>query len=197
MAFWMYRIIGHWFRERRLAWAHQKFASCRTVIDLGGTRDYWEHAHSDKSITLLNVTEPKSPFCGNFQMLQGDGCHTNFPDQAFDLAFSNSAIEHVGGAERQRQFAGELLRLAPHVYCQTPNKWFPIEPHYLGLFLHWLPERWRGGALHRWTTLNGLRKRPYEPVRLLSRNQFAALFPGCTIETERFFGLAKSFIAWK
>jgi SAM-dependent methyltransferase len=198
MSFWMYRVIGRWFRRRRLRWFDERFGNCHTLVDLGGTVDYWKDSHFRGSITLLNLfaQSDDSPV-PNLRALQGDACRTAFADRSFDLAFSNSVIEHVGGPREQRQFARELLRLAGHVYCQTPNKWFPLEPHYLGLFLHWLPDTWRTPRLHRWTTLNGLRRKPYEPVRLLTRKEFSFLFPGCAIKTERFLGLPKSFIAWK
>src|SRR5690348_3523564 len=44
-----------------------------------------------------------------------------FPDDAFDLVFCNAVIEHVGSRARQREFLGELLRLAPRAFVTTPK----------------------------------------------------------------------------
>ena len=128
-------------------------------------------------------------------------------DGPFDLAYSNSVIEHVGSWEQQREFAKEMLRLGRHIYCQTPNRWFPVETHYLTAFVHWLPRHWFGHRTHRWLTLQGLSRRPsrseslhtrqQEAVRLLSKRELKELFPGCRIRVERFFGWPKSYAAWR
>lgn len=60
-------------------------------------------------------------------------------------------IEHLGSFECQQAFADEIRRVAPRYYVQTPYKWFVVEPHFLCLFIHWLPKptyrrllRWNG-----------------------------------------------------
>jgi hypothetical protein len=52
-------------------------------------------------------------------------------DQEYDIAFSNSVIEHVGDWERQAAFASEIRRVGKNLWIQTPAKECPIEPHYL------------------------------------------------------------------
>jgi SAM-dependent methyltransferase len=71
--------------------------------------------------------------------VQGDGCALPFHDGAFDLYFSNAVIEHVGGADRQRAFVAEALRVSRRVFLTTPNRWFPIEVHTRLPLVHWLP----------------------------------------------------------
>jgi hypothetical protein len=71
---------------------------------------------------------------------------------------------------------------------QTPARSFPIEPHALLPFAHWLPVAlrrpyWRLGAAGAW-----------EDIALLGRAELAALFPG-EVHAERLAGLAKSWIA--
>src|SRR3954447_12248795 len=111
-----------------------------------------------------------------------------FADREFDLAYCSSVIEHVARADRPR-FAAEVSRVARGVFVQTPAWSFPVEPHSLLPFAHWLPvglrrRYWRLGAAGDW-----------EEIALLRRGELAALFPGCEIVAERFGPLAKSWVA--
>jgi SAM-dependent methyltransferase len=110
-----------------------------------------------------------------------------FADGAFDLAYSSSVVEHVP-PERRAAFAAEVRRVARGWYVQTPARSFPIEPHALLPFAHWLPPGprrayWRLGAAGGW-----------EDISLLGRAELAALFPG-PVHAERLAGLVKSWIA--
>ena len=62
-----------------------------------------------------------------------------FGDASFDIAFSNSVIEHLSTFENQARMAAEVRRVARAYWVQTPNFWFPIEPHFLVPAWHWLP----------------------------------------------------------
>ncbi len=111
-----------------------------------------------------------------------------FPDGAFDLAYSSSVVEHVAPADRPR-FAAELRRVARGIWVQTPARAFPVEPHALLPFAHWLPPRvrrpyWRLGVAGA-----------YEEIELLGRAELAALFPGARVVAERLGPLPKSWIA--
>ena len=110
-----------------------------------------------------------------------------FEDGAFDLAYSSSVVEHVP-PERRAAFAAEVRRVARGWYVQTPARSFPIEPHALLPFAHWLPPSvrrpyWRLGAAGSW-----------EDISLLGRAELQGLFPG-EIHAERLGGLVKSWIA--
>jgi SAM-dependent methyltransferase len=112
--------------------------------------------------------------------------HLPFADDEFDLAYSSSVIEHLDPTQREA-FAGELKRVARGWYVQTPAYSFPVEPHALLPFAHWLPPRlrkpyWRLGVAGDW-----------EDVRLLRRGELERLF-GAAV-AERMGPLAKSWIS--
>jgi methyltransferase family protein len=103
--------------------------------------------------------------------VRADGRALPFEDGAFDLGFSNAVIEHVeGGRHEQRRFLAELCRVARRVFVATPNRLFPVDPHSLLPFVHWLPE----GDLRR----RLLRARGFDDVLdPLGPGELAALFP--------------------
>jgi SAM-dependent methyltransferase len=110
-----------------------------------------------------------------------------FEDGAFDLAYSNSLIEHLPPADRAA-FAAEVKRVARRWWVQTPAFGFPLEPHALLPFAHWLPPAlrrpyWRLGVAGAW-----------EEISLLRRGDLTALF-GEPVIAERLGPLAKSWIA--
>lgn len=193
-----------YFRVRRHCWLTQEFGDCLTVIDMGGRESMWYTVGFSPQVTIVNP-EPVEVVQPGFEYVAGDARELTSADGSFDLAFSNSVIEHVGSFEDQRRFAREMMRVGRRVYCQTPNRWFPVEFHFLGLFVHWLPRSWFTYFVHRRLTLRGILGKPTREesqelrgsIRLLSRSELVKLFPGCKIRTERFLGMAKSFVVWR
>jgi Methyltransferase domain len=176
------------------------------IADIGGTRKYWREQPPNVRVTILNTHVYEQPSVGErqFRFIVGDARAIPLRGGTFDVAFSNSVIEHVGSFADQARFAEELRRLSDRIWCQTPNRWFVLEPHMIALIVHWLPRNMQTPTLVRWLSLWGWTARPsresisaeLSSIRLLSRREFSALFPDCRIETERFLGvLAKSFIA--
>jgi len=100
-----------------------------------------------------------------------NGTELPFEDDAFDVAFSNAVVEHVGGPAEQHRFVTELCRVAPRVFLSTPNRWFPVETHTLVPFVHWLPRPAADRAFAAFGRDN------WEQVRLLSRRRLIGLFP--------------------
>lgn len=169
-----------------------------SIIDVGGLAGHWDG--EQREITVLNLMEQASTNC---KVVVGDGRRTGFPEKSFDLAYSNSALEHVGRWEDQVAFATELERIGRSVYCQTPNRWFPLEVHYITLFWHWYPRLLRNYFIVRYLTGWGWLVRPdrrrvqeyADSVNLLTYGQMKELFPDCEVEREKFLGLTKSLIA--
>jgi SAM-dependent methyltransferase len=127
-----------------------------TVLDIGvddvgfgehagcGTLNFFEELYPwPARITALGLHEgdrfraryPSIPY------VKGDALALPFEDGAFDIAFSNAVIEHVGGPDEQRRFVAEALRVARRAFVTTPNRWFPLEVHTRLPLVHWLPER--------------------------------------------------------
>jgi SAM-dependent methyltransferase len=99
------------------------------------------------------------------------GTDLPFEDDAFDVAFSNAVVEHVGSRDEQRRFVAELCRVAPRVFLSTPNRWFPLETHTLVPFVHWLPRPVAGRIF------GALGKDGWKRVDLLTKRELLELFP--------------------
>jgi hypothetical protein len=78
-----------------------------------------------------------------------DGRDLPFDDDEFDIGFSNAVVEHVGSRADQARFVSEMVRTCRRVWISTPNARFPIDPHTLLPFVHWLPRGVRDRLL-RW-----------------------------------------------
>jgi SAM-dependent methyltransferase len=131
----------------------------------------------------------------NVTVAVADGTALPYEDGEFPIVFSNSVIEHIP-KDLQPLFAEEIRRVGRRYFVQTPNRYFPIEPHYQFPFFQFLPEqvqRW----LNRHFTLGWRRKGRWEDVRLLSAGELRRLFPDGTIRRERFLGLTKSLMVFR
>lgn len=183
--------------------------SC-AIIDIGGTERYWKivdptflETHN-VSITVLNRAGTNSmENHGPFRFVEGDGCDlSQFAEREFDIAHSNSVIEHVGQWPRMVRFASEASRVAAKYFIQTPNFWFPVEPHFVAPFFHWLPLPTRVWLLTHfsigpWPKAASFDEamRFAEDSSLLTRKMMRELFKDARIIDERFALLSKSLIA--
>jgi SAM-dependent methyltransferase len=129
----------------------------------------------------------------NVEVRVGDGTKLDFADGEFGAAFSSSTIEHVP-KELQPAFAAEIRRVGRRYFVQTPNRYFPIEPHYQFPLFQFLPYRVQR-ALNNRFSLGWQRKGEWEEINLLSARQLKRLFPDAEIQRERVFGLTKSLMA--
>lgn len=130
------------------------------ILDVGGEAFPWVEIKPAARVTILNKARPQSlPKQCPWEFVEGDGTNLQYSDASFDLVFSNSVIEHVGDAQAQKKFAGELLRVGKKIYCQTPSKWFFVEPHLVAVGIHWLPFS-IARKLVRFGSMWGLLKKP-------------------------------------
>jgi SAM-dependent methyltransferase len=157
-----------------------------TVVDIGCGSLGLRALEPELDITGVDL-HPRPDYPGPF--VQADATQRlPFADGQFDLAYSSSVVEHVPKA-RRAAFAAELRRVARGWLVQTPARSFPIEPHALLPFAHWLPagarrRYWRLGAMGHW-----------EEIDLLGRREVEALFGPAL--SERLGPLTKSWVCVK
>jgi 2-polyprenyl-3-methyl-5-hydroxy-6-metoxy-1,4-benzoquinol methylase len=166
-----------------------------SIVDIGsGAGGSLATFNTANLITAVDVQRwPNDPDRPNVTFVQADGTALPFPDRAFDVGFSNSVIEHVP-PDKHRAFAAEIRRVAERYFVQTPNRWFPIEPHYQLPFFQFLPRRVRM-FLNAHFSLGWQRKGSWEEITLLSARDLERLFPDAEIHRERVFGVTKSLMA--
>jgi N-acetylglucosaminyldiphosphoundecaprenol N-acetyl-beta-D-mannosaminyltransferase len=189
--------LGSWAGKQARARRHLVFRrrvaprSGETIVDIGcgsaGLAEFEPHA----SITGVDLAErpPAGYESGNRDYVQADARSLPFADREFDIAYSNSLIEHVPPGDRQR-VASEARRVGRRYFVQTPNRWFPIEPHVLLPCFQHLPRRLRK-RLWRF----GVHTGPFEDIRLLDAAELRSLFPDAIIARERLGPLTKSLMA--
>lgn len=197
------------FRRRRMKRFYQIFNPSRgtRVLDIGGAPNTWLVESRYKTafpVTLVNLRFPDRHLLTDdrFTAVEGEATHLPFADSNFDIAFSNSVIEHMTTWERQQAFASEARRVARKLWIQTPARSFPIEPHLLTPFFQYFPSSLQA-RMARYFTLWGLLTKPSKlevqemlcDIRLLTYQEMKRLFPDCSIIKERVLGITKSYVA--
>ncbi|MEL6457650.1 MAG: class I SAM-dependent methyltransferase [Cyanobacteria bacterium J06636_27] len=181
------------------------------ILDIGGTLEFWiesgfleELLHlKDIQITLLNIeySYSNNP---HIKTIIGDATNlSQFKDREFDIVFSNSVIEHLFTYDNQIKMAEEIKRIGRRYFIQTPNKYFPIEPHFQFPLFQFLPLSikiilirnfqlgWRKKAKSKQKAIETVTE-----IRLLGQKELQKLFPGSKIYKEKFATLTKSLTAY-
>lgn len=202
-------ILKHFRRKRMKKFYDALQITPKTkILDVGGCPFIWSIGEEVglpqvESITCLNIYQhDPSTLPKNVTWVIGNGCKLPFKDGEFDVVFSNSVIEHLGGLESQLEFAKEISRVGKSYWVQTPNPMFFVEPHYLAPFVHWLPKSVLRKIV-RYTTTWGLVMRPtpaqieerIKEIRLIRAKEFKGMFPQAEIINERWIGMPKSLVA--
>jgi len=178
------------------------------ILDVGGAIGMWQRHRSELPekfhVTLLNREFNDRPQLPYVSYIAGDAREMRiFPDRHFDICFSNSLIEHLGMME-QVAVANEIRRVAKGYFVQTPNRYFPIEPHFLVPGWQFLPISLRTRLLQRrdfgWmgrVADRALAREMVESIRLLSDRELQRLFADGQIHREKIGPLTKSLVAWR
>lgn len=200
-------LVGEIRRRRwtRLALRFPDLAEM-SVLDLGGTPDAWLACSVQPARLVTLNTEPSGRNDSvHATVVTGDACDppTRLRNERFDLVYSNSVFEHVGGHDRRKRFAATVDTSAPHYWIQTPYRYFPIEPHILFPGYQFLPLIVRASISRRWgparRSVRSMSNREaidfVQSIELLTVTDMKAYFPDAQIERERLGGIVKSLIA--
>ncbi|WP_202862456.1 hypothetical protein [Antricoccus suffuscus] len=180
------------------------------VLDLGGTLEWWRRAPlRPAQVITVNLEDQDSGSDRSLRHVTGDACTAREVLDAaglsreFDLVFSNSLIEHVGGHARRAELAHQIQDLAPNHWIQTPYRYFPVEPHWLFPGMQFLPMAARSRIALSWPLTHTRAKTLAEArdgamwTELIGLTEIRSYFPDSEIAIERFLGIPKSLIAIK
>jgi hypothetical protein len=200
LANFLKRPFSQYSRRKRLRvfLKEMKLTGGERIIDLGGSAVFWTDVEPGLNLTVVNLpselSKSEMPAQHTFVYLEADACNLEqYPDNSFDIAYSNSVIEHVGGESRRQSFAAEARRLAPKYWVQTPSIYFPIEAHNHMPFWWFYPASVKRFFIGRWS-----KKLPAWTVMIvgttvLDIKELKALFPDGLVYTERVLGFIKSY----
>jgi SAM-dependent methyltransferase len=177
------------FAARARAGRHERFfaltrlSAGARVLDVGCGQLGLRALEPDLDVTGVDLA-PCPDYPGPFVRADASA-GLPFAKGEFDLVYCSSVIEHVP-PPRRAAFAAEVRRVGRGWFVQTPAYSFPLEPHSLLPFAHWLPialrrPYWRLGAAGAW-----------EEIELLRRAEMESLFG--PVVAERAGGLVKSWV---
>src|SRR5688500_14421089 len=113
----LYRQIFKVWRRKRLDLFRRSLSPGPgdVLLDVGGYPVFWTvHPPMAGRIDTLNLHAASFDAASfpdhRIRPLEGDGRALPFEDGSYDIAFSNSVIEHVGSWEDQKRFAAEMCR---------------------------------------------------------------------------------------
>lgn len=201
-----YKISGQ-NRRKKFEFFMQTFAPNEgtRILDVGAAED--ECSETDNllerlypyrsNITVLGIDQYRK-FRERYPAVQAlvyDGTKFPFPDQSFDLCWSNAVIEHVGNRERQVLFLQEIQRVAKNAYITTPNRFFPVEVHTRTPLLHFLPKP----VFERYLHLVGKSWAAGDYMFLLSFNDIVGMLQAAgirnyVIKRNHLFGFTLDFV---
>lgn len=179
------------------------------IIDLGGSDYHWRNSdfknNKDYHITIVNTETQNLQDFRNVSFIKLDIKDLKFfDDREFDIVYSNSVLEHINNSEDQKKLAEEIKRIGRHYFIQTPNYYFPMEPHFLFPFFHFFPEsikiklimNYSPGWFEKQVDKNKASELAAS-IRLLKKNELEKLFPEGKIYSEKYLLMNKSFIIYK
>lgn len=179
------------------------------ILDLGGSDYHWRNSrfrnNKNFQITIVNTEQQNVKDVCNLSFIKKDARELGyFSEKEYDLVYSNSLFEHINNFDEQKKLAEEIRRIGKHYFIQTPNFYFPLEPHFLFPFFQNLPEAARLKLVQKYD-LGWFKKQTDETkarelinsVRLLKKRELKQMFPDGKVYSEKYLLLNKSFIIYR
>lgn len=160
-----------------------------SIVDIGCGELGLAAFEPTRAITGVDVVERPGYAQGRRRFVRADARELPFLAGEYAIAYSNSVVEHVVEPADRRRYADEVRRVGRRYFVQTPNRWFPVEPHALLPLVHFLPR-----ALGRRLWRLGVSDDPFDNTRLLGARELRRLFPDGEIVRERVGPLTKSLV---
>lgn len=176
------------------------------IIDIGGTKEFWQktklYNNNNYQITLINLNKQVGK--NNLICHQSDGCNLKtFGKNQFDVTFSNSTIEHLNCWQEQVKMAKEIRRVGKYYFVQTPNYYFPVEPHFHLPFFQFIPNLIKKNIIKNFNLEGRAKnkdidqiKKSINSINLLTKEKIRKLFPDGRIYSEKYKRITKSFITY-
>ena len=179
-----------------------------SIIDLGGSDYHWRNSRFRDNlnfhITIVNTEQQNINDIRNLCFIKKDIRDLKFFDnREFDIVYSNSLFEHINNFDEQKILASEIQRIGKHYFIQTPNYYFPVEPHFLFPFFQFMSEGMKKKLIMKmdlgWYKKQDDEKKAAElaqSIRLLKKSELMKMFPHGKLYKEKYFLLNKSFIIY-
>jgi ubiquinone/menaquinone biosynthesis C-methylase UbiE len=157
----------------------------------------WKHRISAINVSQEQISNIKQLY-PEIEAVVGDACELPWPDNHFDVVYSNAVIEHLGSFANQTRMANEIMRVGRRWFVTTPNRWYPFEFHIRLPFVTWLPAHgylWAGRVIAYSSA-----KRKYvwgitrNDLRLMTARELQNCFPGSKIIKQRVTFMAETLI---
>lgn len=178
------------------------------ILDLGGSEYFWRNLNlinlNDIQILLLNTEFQDVKNFSNIDFINKDVRDlSEFSDNEFDVVHSNSLIEHLSTYDEQKKLAAEIQRIGKNYFIQTPNYYFPVEPHFLYPFFQFFSKE-KKIALIQKKDLGWYKKQENmdkaealaSSIRLMKKSELENIFKNPKIHSEKYFLFTKSFIVY-
>jgi len=158
----------------------------------------WKNRISAINLSFEQISAIKQLY-PDVDAVVGDACELPWPDNYFDIVYSNAVIEHLGSLEKQERMANEVMRVGKRWFVTTPNRWYPFEFHLHLPLVTWLPGNaylWAG----RVVAYNHVKKKyvfgyKRTDLRLMTPRQLRRCFPDSKIIKQRVTFMAETLIA--
>jgi len=110
------------------------------VVDIGCGEGQITQSLAEHFALVVGLDIDRHPSSGGgFHFVQADGTCLPLASGSFDGVLVNHILEHVASPQSLLDEVWRVLKPTGICYLAVPNRYWPVEPHYLLPLLSWLP----------------------------------------------------------